>query len=106
MSRLLTIALVLTARVSVAAADHHGRVTFGAVPVPGATVTVVQGDQQRVTVTDQDGVYRIADIAEGVWTVRVEMVGFATISRDVTIAAGSPSAAWELQLLPFDEITR
>ena len=35
----MTIALVLAAQGSVAAADYYGRVTFGAVPVPGATVT-------------------------------------------------------------------
>ena len=63
---LITIALILAARVDVTAADHYGRVTFGSVPVPGATVTAVQGDQQRVTITDLQGIYRFTDIAEGV----------------------------------------
>ena len=103
---LILIALFLAARVSVTAADHYGRVTFGTVPVPGATVTAVQGGQQRVTVTDPQGIYRFTDIAEGVLTLRVEMVGFATISRDITIAPDSPSPTWELKLLPFEEITR
>ena len=62
MSRLITIAIVLAARVSAAAgADHYGRVTFGAVPVPGATVTAVRGDQQRVTVTDPHPLPGIAE---------------------------------------------
>jgi hypothetical protein len=106
MSRLITIALLLTARVGAAAADHYGRVTFGTVPVPGAMVTAVQGDQQRVTVTDPQGVYRLTDIADGMWTFRIEMLGFATITRDVTIGPDSPAPTWELKLLPFDEITR
>jgi hypothetical protein len=103
---LIAIALLMAARAGIAAADHYGRVAFGGVPVPGATVTAVQGDQQRVTVTDQQGVYRFAELADGVWTVRVEMLGFAPINQDVTIASDSPPATWELKLLPFEEITR
>ena len=98
--------LVISARAGVAAADHYGRVTFGAVPVPGATVTATQGDQKRATVTDQQGVYRLADIAGGVWTLRIEMLGFATLNQEITIAPDSPSPTFELKLLPFDEITR
>ena len=48
-----------------AAADHYGQVTFGGLPVPGATVTASQGDKQFVTSTDQQGVYKLADLAEG-----------------------------------------
>jgi hypothetical protein len=103
---LIAVVLVLAARVSVAATDHYGRVVFGAVPVPGATVTAVQGDHQRITVTDQQGVYRFTDIADGTWAFRIEMLGFATVSGDVTIAPGSPAPTWQLKLLPFDEITR
>ena len=67
-----------------AAADHFGRVTFNGLPVPGATVTATQRDQQLVTVTDQDGVFRFAALADGAWTIRVEMIGFAALSRDIT----------------------
>ena len=42
----------------VAAADHYGRVSFGGVPVPGASVTANQGDRHLETVTDQEGVFR------------------------------------------------
>jgi len=97
---------VLVARVGIAAADHYGRVVFAGVPVPGATVTAIQHDQQRATVTDQQGFYRFADIPEGVWTLRIEMLGFATLSQDVTIGAGAPPPVLELKLLPFEEITR
>ena len=75
-------------------------------PVPGATVTAVQGNEQRVTVTDPQGIYRFIEITEGVWTMRVEMIAFATTTRDITIGPDSQPAAWELKLLPFDEIAR
>ena len=44
---LLVCLLVVSARASVAAADHYGRVTFGAVPVPGAAVTATRGRCSR-----------------------------------------------------------
>ena len=97
---------VLAAPAGLAAPDHYGRVTFGGVPVPGATVTATRENQQRVTVTDQQGVYRFANIADGVWTLRIEMLGFATINRDVTVDADTPAPTWDLELLPFEVITR
>ena len=79
---------------------------FGAVPVPGATVTAARGDERRVTITDQDGAYRFADIGDGAWTIHVEMLGFAPLTGDVTIGGAAPPPTWELTLLPFDEIAR
>jgi trimeric autotransporter adhesin len=103
--RVVVISWLLSAT-GAAAADHYGRVTFGGVPVPGATVTAIQGDTERVTVTDQQGVYRFAAISDGGWTLRIEMLGFAPLTRDITVAADTPPATWELTLLPFAEITR
>ena len=37
------------------ASEYHGRVTFGGLPVPGATVTATQGSQKVVAVSDQQG---------------------------------------------------
>ena len=103
---LLTLALLAGARAGMASADHFGRVTFGGLPVPGATVTAIQRDQQLVTVTDQEGVFRLAALGDGLWTVRVEMLGFAALSREITVAADAPASTWELKLLPLDEMTR
>jgi hypothetical protein len=89
-----------------AAADHFGRVTFAGLPVPGATVVAVQRDQQLTTVTDQDGVFRFAALADGAWTIRVEMIGFAASSREITIAESAPPSTWELKMLPLAEMTR
>src|SRR5262249_14894928 len=83
---------------------HHGQGRFGGPPVPGAAVTVTRGEQRFATITDQEGAYSFAELAEGVWTVRVEMQCFAPIEQEVEVAADAPAAVWELRLLPFDEI--
>jgi hypothetical protein len=90
-----------------AASERAGKVTFGGVAVPGATVTATQGDKKLVTSTDANGVFMFTDIAEGVWSVRIELIGFAPAVQDVTIG-GSDTApvAVELALLTFDEITK
>ncbi len=87
-----------------AASEHHGQVTFGTLPVPGATVTVTQGDKKFVAITDPKGAYSFPDLADGAWKIQVEMLCFSTINADVIIAPGAPDAIWELKLLPFAEI--
>ncbi len=89
---------------TLAAAEHHGRVTFGGLPVPGATVTAVQGEKKFVTITDPQGNYSFPDLADGMWTIQVEVLCFSTLKRDVHITPGSVGADWELQLLPLSEI--
>ena len=89
-----------------AASEHAGRVTVGGVPVPGATITASQGDRKIVTSTDQQGGYRFADLVDGVWTIRVEMIGFAPAAQDVTVAPDSPPSVWEIKLRPFEDIAR
>lgn len=63
--------LLLNATMAMAAEhhEHHGQVTFGGFPVPGATVTVTQGVKQLSTTTDQQGVYEFADLPDGMWAV-------------------------------------
>ena len=89
---------------TLAASEHHGIVKFGALPVPGATITATQGDKKFVAVTDQQGAYSFADLADGVWNVQVEMQCFSVLKQEVAVAPTSPSPEWELKMLPFDEI--
>jgi hypothetical protein len=103
---LFALALSLFNLCGFAASDHHSQVTFGGLPVPGATVTATKGDKRLGAVTDQQGVYTFADLDDGVWTFQVEMFGFATQTQDITITGGTPSPVWELKLLPLAEITR
>ena len=88
------------------ATEHYGQVGFTGVAVPGATVTATQGDKQIVTTTDQNGVYRFPDLSEGTWTIKIEMRGFAPLSREVNVIPGAQAAVWELSLLSFEEITK
>jgi len=86
------------------ASEYHGQVSFGCVPVPGSTITVTQGNRKFVTITDQQGLYSFPDLADGSWTIEVEMTGFATIKQDVTIATNISADKWDLKLLPLDQI--
>jgi hypothetical protein len=86
------------------ASEHHGVVKFGALGVPGATVTVTQGGKKLVAVTDPQGIYTFADLADGVWSLQVEMLCFATLKGEVAIAPNAPSPEWDLKLLPLEEI--
>jgi len=102
----VALVLLLASQSGRAASEHHGQVTIGTVPVPGATVTASQAGKQVVTSTDQEGVYKFADLADGAWTLKVEMIGFSPVSQDVTVAPDSPPSMWELKLRPFEEIAR
>jgi hypothetical protein len=73
-------------------------VTFGGVPVPGATVTATQGDKNLVAITNEMGAYAFPDLPEGTWTIEVEMLGFATLKGDTS------TAAWDLKMLPVEEM--
>ncbi len=87
-----------------AAAEHHGSVKFAGLPVPGATVTLTQGDKKMMAVTDLDGMYKFADIPDGVWNLDIEMLGFQPLKQEVAIAPGAPSPQWELKMKSLDEI--
>src|SRR6266481_6388201 len=86
------------------ASEYHGQVTFGGLPVPGATITATQGSEKIVAVSDQQGGYSFADLADGGWTIQVEMQCFSTIEQTVTIAPNVAAGAWELKLLALDQI--
>jgi large subunit ribosomal protein L7/L12 len=86
-------ALLATLAVCVmVAAEHHGVVKFGVVPVPGATVTATQGDKKLVAITDQDGIYSFPELADGVWSIQVDMLCFAPVKRDIGVSAAAPVA--------------
>jgi hypothetical protein len=101
----LVIALAMLAVSSLAlAAEHHGQVTFNGLPAPGTTVTATQAKKQLATTTDLQGLYSFPDLADGKWTIEVEMTGFASIKQEVEIGPNGAAAKWELKLLPLDQI--
>jgi hypothetical protein len=98
------IALCLLACV-LQAAEQRGVVKFGGLPVPGVTVTATQGDKKVSAITEQDGVYALANLSDGIWKIHVEMLCFEPIDREVAVGADAPpSAEWELKLQSFDQI--
>jgi trimeric autotransporter adhesin len=87
-----------------AASEHHGQVKFGGLPVPGATVTAIQSEKKFTAISGEQGSYSFANLPDGVWTIQVEMLCFAPIKQEVTVAPDAPASEWDLKLLPFEEI--
>ena len=72
----LCVLALLAAPSTAVAAQYQGLVSFGGLPVPGATVTVMQGSKKFVTVTDMRGFYSFPTLADGAATVQIRMTGF------------------------------
>jgi trimeric autotransporter adhesin len=90
--------------VNLVASEQHGEVTFGGLPVPGATVTATQGEKTLTAVTDPQGAYSFPDLTDGVWTIQVEMLGFSTVKGEITVGKETQPSAWELKMLTLDQI--
>jgi hypothetical protein len=86
------------------ASVYHGQVTFGGLPLPGATVTASQDDKAVSVTTDEGGVFRFDDLSDGQWKIEVKMLCFETIKADVTVAAQTAPPKWEMKLLPMQEL--
>ena len=98
-----TLVVLLLSGVTLRASDHTGKVTLTGVSIPGATVTAKQAEQSIATITDQNGIYKFTGLADGAWTITVSMVGFETMTREVTLPS-SAEGVWELTLLPIDKV--
>ncbi len=81
------------------ASEYRGTIQAGGLPLPGATVTASQGGKKVIATTDERGVFRFADLADGTWTITVDMVGFQALTRDVGVAAMAPVPTWEMKFL-------
>jgi hypothetical protein len=86
------------------ASEYHGQVTFNDLPIPGVTVTAMQGTKKVSIVTDMQGAYSFPDLADGNWSIQLEMLGFAPLKDEVAIAPNIAAAKWALKLLPMDQI--
>src|SRR4051794_36735509 len=91
------ILLSLAAAFRLAAAEYKGTVRANGLPVPGAAVTVAQGDRKILTTSDDQGRFTFADLPEGSWTLTVEMLGFGKVNRPFDASAAPP--AIDLKLL-------
>jgi len=101
---IFAVAILVSAFVTVARATEYGGVVTGAgVPIPGATVTATHDDKQITTTTDQSGTFHFPNLDDGAWTVRVEMLGFAGQTQEITVATGIEPSKWTLQLRSAQE---
>ena len=82
----LVVALLAAAGPALAT-EYHGQVVFGGLPVPGSqvTVTATQGDKKVSAITDDQGLFVFPDLADGAWTLSIEMtVCPAILDSDVS----------------------
>jgi hypothetical protein len=86
------------------ASDLSGHVVFNNAAVPGATVTSTRSDRTVSTVTDEEGAFRFANLDDGAWTIRVEMLGFVPVSRDVTVPLTGPPLSVTLTLRRYEDM--
>jgi trimeric autotransporter adhesin len=86
------------------ATPFHGAVTYGGLPLPGATVTATHDGKKLTAITDQGGLFHFNDLADGVWTIDVEMQCFEPIKADVTVGENVQPGNFEMKLLPTDQL--
>jgi hypothetical protein len=91
--------LLLALHASAFAAEHHGRVLFNGAPVPGAVVTATHGTQQLQTVTDGQGIFQFPSLADGEWTIRIAMPGFAVQEQTINLDKSTLASSFELKML-------
>jgi hypothetical protein len=87
-----------------AASELSGRVLFSGLAVPGASVTATRSGQTIATLSDDGGGFRFTNLDDGTWTLRVEMRGFVTASRDITVPFEGPPLTWPLTMRSYEEI--
>jgi hypothetical protein len=84
--------------VSTGTSTIQGVVKAGGTPLPGVAVTAVSADGKKyATSTDINGAFRM-DVPSGAYEVRTELMGFATVTKQVT---ATPADAAVAQLLQF-----
>ncbi len=81
------------------AAEYRGTVQAGGLPLPGATVTATKGEAKVAATTGDGGAFRFADLADGVWTFEIRMLGFETLTQEVGVAPDAPAPRWEMKFL-------
>ncbi|HEX2212373.1 MAG TPA: CARDB domain-containing protein, partial [Mycobacterium sp.] len=76
-----------------------GQVTdLAGAALPGATVSII--GTPYAAVTNVSGLYQIANVPAGTYTVSASFIGYQTSSRSVTVAPGMPAASFQLTLMP------
>ena len=102
--RFLCALALLAASTLACASVYRGKITFNDLPLPGATITAIQGTTKLTAVSDSQGLFSFPDLKDGAWSIEVEKLCFADLKQDVTVAPDTPAAAFEMKMLPLDAI--
>ncbi len=81
-----------------------GQFLFSGQAVPGATVVATRGGREIIATSDEAGRFLFTTLDDGAWTLRVEMLGFVTESREITVPFAGPPITWALRMRPYEEI--
>ena len=87
------------------ASDYTGEVVFNDLPVPGATVQLVQSGNAFSTMTSPQGLFVFFGISDAACTLRVSMTGFTRVQRSFRACIGK-QVKIELSLLSLTDIIR
>ncbi len=105
LARVLLCGLIWTGALRTAQArEYYGQLTFGGEPVPGATVTATQGSKTISVTTDERGLYRFPDLADGEWKIEVKLQLFQPARVDITVSSEVTPGKIELAALPLDDL--
>src|SRR5580704_1628510 len=96
--------LAPAALATLVAAEYHGQIKFGGLPLPGVTVVATQGGKTLTAVSDQQGMYSFPDLPDGNWSLQAEKVGFSAAKQEVTVGGNSPGRSFELKMLSLDQM--
>jgi hypothetical protein len=86
------------------AAPYSGQVTFGGLPLPGATITATHDATVLTTTSDLSGHFQFDNLPDGPLAIDIAMQCFAPVHADITIAPDTAPRTWELQLLPVEQL--
>lgn len=109
LSRLSLVAGLAATPAAVAAAQQGiitGRVIDRASTAPISDANISLLGTQRVVRTTDDGRYRMAGVAPGAYTVRVNRLGYAAMTLPVTVASGEVTLDFRLEptAVTIDEV--
>jgi hypothetical protein len=82
------------------AGEQSGVVRWSGQPIPGVTVTAVQGNEKVVTTTDDAGHYLFKELGTGAWVLQTEMFGFSAARQEVNITGPASTLDLSLELQP------
>lgn len=86
------------------ASDLRGRIEFAGLAVPGASITATRADRVAATISAEDGSFRIANLSDGAWQVRVEMRGFVTVVREISLPLTESELTVSLTMKPYADV--